>query len=338
MARIHGISGSTKYLLNGTRPVNGKPFGTLDEMQHFYDHYDEILAGTRNSVAQREDETIAGLGRDETRLNAELKEGIARQTLLVDKEIGELDHMRSAADGFFSRIGFSAKYWFAVALRDHHINSPYTGISHQLDHVRYDKRQHVNNKQATINQECSPIVSSYTFLKNNESFLVGAWGEETAIHALADLPDEFHVINDVNLRFQKALRWSVTQEYIKTCQIDHIVAGPTGIFLLETKKWTAANMAANSDALIHQVRRSNYALRRFIQQHYNYWELPYVRNVVISTNQKTGTVQNLDRYIDISSPEWICNYITRRKPELSKDAVDRFIRVVTRPQYTRPRF
>jgi Nuclease-related domain. len=338
MSHIHGISGSTKYLLNGTRPVNGKSFGTLDEMQHFYDHYNEILADTRTTVARREDETIAGLGREEARLDAELKEGIARQTQIVDKEIGAFDHMRYAADGILPRIGFSAKYWIAVALRNHHINSPYSGLSVKLDHVRYDKRHRAEYRQATIDRECNTITSSYTFLKNNESFLAGAWGEETAIRALADLPDEFHVINDVNLRFERALRWSVTQEYIKTCQIDHIVAGPTGIFLLETKNWTSANLVANSDALIHQVRRSNYALRRFVQQYYNYWELPYVRNVVISTNQKTGAVQNLDKYIDISSPAGICNYITRKKPELSKDAVDKFIRVVTRPQYSRPRF
>jgi len=286
----------------------------------------------------REDETIASLSRDETRLNAELTEGIARQTLLVDKKIGELDHMRVAADGFFSRLGFNAKYWFAVMLRNHHINNPYVVVSCQLRDVRNKKMQHINNKQTVIDRECSTIVSSYNFLKSNETFLVGAWGEEAAINALANLPDEFHVINDVNLRFERALRWSVTREYIKTCQIDHIVVGPTGIFLLETKNWTAANMVVNSDALIHQVRRSNYALRHFIQQHYGYWELPYVRNVGISLNQKTGADQSLDRYINISSPDRICNYITRRKPELSKDAVEKFIRVVTRPQYIRPRF
>ena len=67
MARTHGISGSTKYLLNGTNPVNGKRFETLDQMQHFYDHYYEILADTKTSVARREDETIAGLGRDESK-------------------------------------------------------------------------------------------------------------------------------------------------------------------------------------------------------------------------------------------------------------------------------
>jgi len=332
MARIHGISGSTKYLLNGTRPVNGKPFGTLDEMQHFYDHYDEILAGTRTSVAQREDETIAGLGRDETRLDVELKEGIARQTLLVDKEIGELDHMRFAANGFFSRIGFSAKYWIALALRNHHIKSPYGGISNRLDHVRYAKRQHVNNKQATIDRECNTIVSSYTFLKNNESFLVGAQGEEYVIGALSQLPDEFHVINDVNLRFGKSVYWRKYNEYIKTCQIDHIVAGPTGIFLLETKNWKRSDIEIKSDKLVHQVQRAGLALWYFTKDYYRGKnERPRVRSVVISL-KGSPTGRYLDRYIDIVPPGKVCDYIRNRQPVLSKEVVEKFVRIVLKPQ------
>lgn len=74
MSHIHGISGSTKYLLHGTKPVNGKRFETLDEMQHFYDHYDMILSETKTAVAKREDEKIAGCARDEIRLDAELSE------------------------------------------------------------------------------------------------------------------------------------------------------------------------------------------------------------------------------------------------------------------------
>ncbi len=330
MAHIHGISGSTKYLLNGTKPVNGKRFETLDQMQHFYDHYDEILTDTKTSVTRREDETIAGLGRDEARLDAELTEGIARQTLLVDKKIGELDHMRFAADGFFSRLGFNAKYWFAVALRDHHIKSPYTGISGQLDHVRYDKRQHVNNKHATIERECSTIVRSYAFLKDNESFLVGAQGEEHVIGALSQLPDEFHIINDVNLRFTKAIHWRKYNEYIKTCQIDHIVAGPTGIFLLETKNWKRSDIEIKSDKLVHQVQRANLALWYFTKDYYQGKnDRPKIRSVVISM-KGSDSGRYLARYIDIVTPGLVCNYIRNRQAALSQEDVTRFVKIFTR--------
>jgi hypothetical protein len=61
MAQIHGISGSTQYLLKGTKPINGKYFTTLDEMQHFYAHYEEILADTQTTVARKQDEKILSL-------------------------------------------------------------------------------------------------------------------------------------------------------------------------------------------------------------------------------------------------------------------------------------
>ncbi|WP_292370476.1 nuclease-related domain-containing protein [Methanoregula sp. UBA64] len=330
MSHIHGISGSTKYLLNGTRPVNGKRFETLDQMQHFYDHYDEILADTRNTVARREDETIAGLGLEETRLAAELKEGITRQTRIVDKEIGEFDHMRYAADGIFSRIGFSAKYWIAVALRNHHINSPYSGLSVQLDHVRYDKRHRAEYRQAAIDRECGTVVRSYAFLKENESFLVGAQGEEYVIRELSQLPDEFHVINDVNLRFAKAIYWRKHNEYIKTCQIDHIVAGPTGIFLLETKNWKRSDIGTKSDKLIHQVQRAGLALWYFTKDYYRgNNDRPRVRSVVISL-KGSSSGRYLDQYIDIVTPGRACDYIRNRQPVLSQEDVNRFIRILTR--------
>jgi len=329
MARIHGTSGSTKYLLNGTRPVNGKWFATLDEMQHFYDHYDEILAGTKTSVARREDETIAGLGRDEARLDAELKEGIARQTQIVDKEMGEFDHMRFAADGIFSRIGFSAKYWIAVALRNHHIKSPYAGISSRLDHVRYDKRHRAEYRQAAIERECRTIVRSYACLQENESFLVGAQGEECVIRELSQLPDEFHVINDVNLRFDRAIHWKKHHEYIKTCQIDHIVAGPTGIFLLETKNWKRSDIGIKSDKLVHQVERANHALWFYTQGLYRKNERLSVNKVVISL-KGSGSGRYLSKYIPIITPGQVCEYIRNRQPVLSQDEVNRFVNIFTR--------
>ncbi len=52
MATIHGKSGSTQYLLKGMKPINGKYFSTLAEMQHFYTHYEEILAETETTAAE----------------------------------------------------------------------------------------------------------------------------------------------------------------------------------------------------------------------------------------------------------------------------------------------
>ena len=333
MAQIHGSSNCIKYLQAGTKPVNGKRLETLEEMQHFYSHYNEILADTKTATAQREDEIIAGLGREEARLNAELIEGIARQRILIDKEICELNHMRSAANSFFSRLGFAAKYWFAVALRTHHINSPYVGISDQLDQVRYDKRHHAEYKQATIERECSVVIRSYDFLKNNESFLIGAQGEEYVIGTLSQLPGEYHIINDVNLRFERAIHWRKYHEYVKTCQIDHIVAGPTGIFLLETKNWKRSDIGSKADNLTHQVQRAGLAHWYYTKDYYRgKSDRPKVRNVVVSI-KGSDTGRHLDKYIDIVTPGHLCNYIRNRQSVLSNADVEKYVRIITKNRF-----
>jgi len=86
------------------------------------------------------------------------------------------------------------------------------------------------------------------------------YGEEAGVSALSHLSDDFHIINDVHLNFRRALFWNKTGEYLKSCQIDHIVIGPTGIFLLETKNWKPSDIGTKSDKLIWQMNRSRFAL------------------------------------------------------------------------------
>ena len=66
----------------------------------------------------------------------------------------------------------------------------------------------------------------------------GFQGEKKVIEELLKLPDEFHVFNDVNIQFSNYIRNKKTGKYIKHCQIDHIVLGYNGIFLIETKNWS----------------------------------------------------------------------------------------------------
>jgi len=140
------------------------------------------------------------------------------------------------------------------------------------------------------------------------------------INALSGLSDEFHVLNDVNLRFFKAIHWRERNEYIRTCQIDHIVLGPTGIFLVETKIWKTSDIEIKSDKLIWQVRRSSLALWYFLKDYYWRGEYPRIRTVIVSMHG-FHSGKRLDKYIDVITPHQLCDYITNRKTILSGDAV-----------------
>jgi hypothetical protein len=58
--------------------------------------------------------------------------------------------------------------------------------------------------------------------KERESMRKGAAGEKSVAHTLSKLPDEFRVVNDVQTPIGN---------------LDHVVIGPTGVFVIETKNW-----------------------------------------------------------------------------------------------------
>ena len=66
------------------------------------------------------------------------------------------------------------------------------------------------------------IWSLMSGLRRVESFYKGARGEEKVSGILENLPDSYHVFND----------FTVGRNHI-----DHVVAGPGGVFAIETKCW-----------------------------------------------------------------------------------------------------
>jgi hypothetical protein len=63
----------------------------------------------------------------------------------------------------------------------------------------------------------------------------GANGEDLVAQALVGFPEEFTVINDLTTPFGN---------------LDHVVVGPTGVFLLDTKNWRGVVSAGNQGELL----------------------------------------------------------------------------------------
>jgi hypothetical protein len=72
------------------------------------------------------------------------------------------------------------------------------------------------------------------------NFLKGATGEQAVARIIDDLPDDFCVIHDLATPFGN---------------LDHVVIGPTGVFILETKNWKGIITAdGNGDILCNDTR------------------------------------------------------------------------------------
>jgi hypothetical protein len=67
------------------------------------------------------------------------------------------------------------------------------------------------------------------------SWRKGAIGEALVVSTLAELPDEFVVINDISKRFGN---------------IDHVVIGPTGVYVVDAKNWKGTVKADGQGELL----------------------------------------------------------------------------------------
>jgi hypothetical protein len=324
MGKIHGTSGSTQYLLNRIRPVNGKKLTNLEEISHFYNNYESILLNTEINAGKRQDAVISGLSDKELQLLFQWERGLSQKTKDVDRDIEEISNKIKSSRNFFKKAIYNFQYKKALLLRSHNINHPFSGIEREFNNIERMKANLIEDKPHFIQKERNNIIYSYKMIDENLSFYIGAQGEELVIRELTKLPDEYHVINDVNLNFKKAIHWKEKDEYIKTSQIDHIVVGPTGIFLLETKKWKISNIDIRSDDLVYQVSRSSLSLWYYLKDYHWNDKMPTIHKVVVSM-QGIGSKQKLDKYIDIITPERLCDYITQRTTIFTEDAINRLV-------------
>ena len=105
------------------------------------------------------------------------------------------------------------------------------------------------------------IWSLMVGLRRVESFYKGARGEEKVSGILESLPDSYHVFND----------FTVGRNHI-----DHVVAGPGGVFAIETKFWNGKVTVEDGHVLLNGQLPDRSPLNQAIR------EATLVRNALAS--------------------------------------------------------
>ena len=122
---------------------------------------------------------------------------------------------------------------------------------------------------------CHPLFGSTVFvcallwiiwslmvgLRRVESFYKGARGEEKVSGILENLPDSYHVFND----------FTVGRNHI-----DHVVAGPGGVFAIETKFWNGKVTVEDGHVLLDGQLPDRSPLNQAIR------EATLVRNALVA--------------------------------------------------------
>lgn len=193
--------------------------------------------------------------------------------------------------------------------------------------------------ETSCQDEMSNLERKKRTIDEINSFIYGALGEQRVVKELKQLSDDYFLINDFSLSFTKPIYNLQENEYIKSIQIDHILVGPPGIFLIETKNWSEKSLS--NDSLlspVRQIKRASLILFKLLsesitrykinlQQHN--WGVKKVplRNLIVliksrpiaefqyvkilTVNELLGYVKYFNPVFSIREVEEIANFINR---------------------------
>jgi len=91
----------------------------------------------------------------------------------------------------------------------------------------------------------------------HSAVLANAVAERAVIRTLSTLPDDFVLINDLHLRYDRDIPFE--DSYLKTAQLDHLLIGPTGTYAIETRNWSRTAIVDGDEAdPVLQVTRASF--------------------------------------------------------------------------------
>jgi len=153
-------------------------------------------------------------------------------------------------------------------------------------------------------------------------------GEQKVAKVLETLSNEYFLINDFVVSFSPAIYNRQENDYIQSIQIDHILVGPSGIFIIETKNWSEQSLKNLSlRSPVEQIKRTSFALFyllnneisqyhiRLEQHHWGDKKIP-IKNLIVFTNTKPNEEF---QYVKVLTTNELLSYVNYFKPIFSYD-------------------
>jgi hypothetical protein len=97
-----------------------------------------------------------------------------------------------------------------------------------------------NEPENAFEKEQKMLISDINQLERNihSTDYSGAYGETQVLNELNMLSESYHIFCDVNVTLKDYIRYRGNRN-LKSAQMDFVVVGPTGIFIIEVKNWSS---------------------------------------------------------------------------------------------------
>lgn len=349
MCRTYKKIGSLKSLKFHLEKNHIHDFKSIKDVITFQNSYprlrQELIAFHENQIENEKNLLNIDLPVLQTATETLKQETIQKLTEEIEKLKEQLhSSSQNASTNFFHKLKIAFRNWnYKKQIKDQEQNfetnvkmaiSPileeYNLKSHRFEYLTTRFNDAVTRSAL---HSISELDRKKTIIEEKKSFIYGALGEQKVVKTLEALSDDYFLINDFDVTFYPAIYNSQEDEYIKSIQIDHILIGPPGIFLIETKNWSEKSLEnINMRSPVEQIKRNSYALFHLLNNKHNlldrhHWgnkKIP-IKNLIVFTNTKP---REEFQYVKILNCDELINYVYYFKPVFNFEETKRITEIL----------
>lgn len=198
----------------------------------------------------------------------------------------------------------------------------------------------LNNKEDELSKKSRKKIERLTYiyetLKEFYPLISGAIGESLVVNEIEKLPDNYILINDFKLEFDKPIYNKRNNDRIFSIQIDHLLVSPAGIFIIETKNWSKKTIN-NYDlrSPVEQIQRSSYAMFIFLnnisgefskvgKHHWGESQVP-IKNLIVMINNKP---KNIFKFVKVLKLDEFIHYVSHFDEIYSKNDINEIAKIL----------
>jgi hypothetical protein len=322
MAIVYRNPGNLEFLMKGFYGINGKCLDRLEDIESFFDNYQELYLEIEERAKQQVDEEIARLDRELIKLYDEYSEKVADRSWSVDGEIRHLHFLARTSPGLWNRTRLGARASVESLLRNRKVHRPLSVFRQEIRLKKQRKKDLITRKSALVDETCQRLSDTYSFIYSHLTLLEAARREEKVVEVLSKLSNEYHVINDVSLRWHRpgpgASGFTALSD-----RVDHVVIGPTGLFLILVPDHE------DTATVVGRAARNNRDMGRFLRRHglMEYEARP--QSVIVSFTDNARW-DHAGESIDIVPPNRLNMYVKRQKNSLTPRTIELVVRLLSR--------
>lgn len=355
MCRTYNTIGSLTTLKSHLDNSNIHDFKSLKGVMDFQSSYasirQQLISHHENLIKQEKNILNTDLQQLDKVIETQREQSEQRLTDEIDNLKKQLCILASnAPKNPFWKLTHSLRQWNykrKIKRKEYNFDSEVNmSISNLVDDykIKSNRYQFISSRvDEAVKQSAQHPLSELERKKEKidelNSFIYGALGEQKVVKTLEALSDEYYLINDFTVSFSPAIYNRQENDYIKSIQIDHILVGPSGIFLIETKNWSERSIESLSlRSPVQQIKRTSFVLFKLLNNEISNFHLRLdrhhwgekkisIRNLIVLTNTKPNEEF---QYVKILTVNELLGYINYFKPIFSNDETQRIADFILR--------